>query len=98
MPTTDIPQALRNEYALTRPLKGGPVFVFPQYGGFRINFSTLTRRQAETLLAHKWPGICRVEAPAKAPELPTQAAPESPAEATETTDESAPVERHFRRK
>jgi hypothetical protein len=58
-----LPPALRNKYALTSPINGGPVYVFPQYGGMRVDFSKLTERQAESLLARGWPGICRVTVP-----------------------------------
>jgi len=63
MTTTDtLPPALRDRYALTRPIQGGPVYEFPQYGRIQIDFSALTERQAERLLARGWPGICRVQA------------------------------------
>lgn len=60
--TATLPKALQGKYALTRPMKGGPVYNFPQYGGLRIDFSTLSERQAESLLARGWPGICRLDA------------------------------------
>lgn len=61
--TATLPKAMQEKYALTRPLNGGPVYVFPQYGSIRVDFSQLTARQAERLIASGWPGICRVEKP-----------------------------------
>lgn len=62
MTTTDtFPALLRGKYELTKPLKGGPVFAFPAIGISIVDFSKLTERQAERLLAKKWPGIRRVE-------------------------------------
>jgi hypothetical protein len=71
-----LPAHLRDRYRLTREMKGGPVFAFPTFGLGKVDFSKLTAQQAEALLAHRWPGICRVEK-TDAPTVP-------PAEATDT--------------
>jgi hypothetical protein len=89
MTTTDtLPPALRDRYALTRPMKGGPVYVFPQYGSIQIDFSALTERQAERLLARGWPGICRVQAAPPAIEVLQHAIEEHLEQQEATTPDS----------
>jgi len=83
--TATLPKALQGKYALTRPLNGGPVYVFPEYGGLRIDFSMLTYRQAESLLARGWPGICRVDA---APTPPHQQRIKGAMSVQKNTDET----------
>jgi hypothetical protein len=100
MTTTDtLPPALRDRYALTRPMKGGPVYVFPQYGRIQIDFSALTERQAERLLARGWPGICRVQAAPPAIEV-LQDAIEQHLEQQEakTPDSFAPSNRYNKKR
>jgi hypothetical protein len=98
MTTTDtLPLPLRSQYALRHPLAGGPTFVFPQYGGIRVDFSRLTQAQAERLLHEGWPGISRVEQiqPVEAEPTPEHdTTPEAPA----STDEAPTVERPLRRR
>lgn len=58
---TTLPADMRAKYRLIRALKGGPVYAFPQYGGWKVDFSALTGRQAERLIAAGWPHLVRVE-------------------------------------
>lgn len=91
MTTTDtIPAPLRDRYALARPMQGGPVYVFPQYGGVQIDFSQLTERQAEWLLGFEWPGICRVQAAPPAIELLQDAIEQHLEQMPETAQDSGP--------
>lgn len=89
--TATLPPALRDRYALTRPMKGGPVYVFPQYGRIQIDFSELTERQAERLLARGWPGICRVQAAPPAIEVLQNAIEEHLEQQPETAQDSGPA-------
>lgn len=55
-----LPADLSKKYRFTRPIYGGPVFDFPQYGLKKINLSTITEQQAERLLRAGWAGIERI--------------------------------------
>lgn len=49
--------ALAGKYRFTKPIYGGPVFDFPQYGLTRVNLAELTERQAKRLYDKGWPLI-----------------------------------------
>jgi len=87
--TDDLPPEIRERYELTQPLEGGPVFDFPNYKQYNVDFTKLTEHMADTLVKRRVPWIRRKEVPTepepvappkskKAPALPADA----PAEAT----------------
>lgn len=97
-----LPPAIREKYELTKELKGGPIFVFPRLGMLRIDFSTLTEKQAETLIHRGWPHIRRKVAaasptPAPSPVAEADPAPADQQEATPTIPESPAQSRGPRR-
>lgn len=52
-----LPADVAKKYRLTRPIYGGPVFDFPQFGMLKINLSTITEAQADRLYRKGWAGI-----------------------------------------
>lgn len=58
--TTDqLPEAVKQQYELTEPLQGGPVFGLPHYGESEIDFSKMTLAQADNLVRNGYPGLDR---------------------------------------
>jgi hypothetical protein len=55
--TTDmLPDPVRAQYEMTKPLEGGPRFNLPHYGG-DVDFSAITVQQAAALVRLKCPYI-----------------------------------------
>ena len=89
--TDDLPPEIQERYELTQPLEGGPVFDFPQYKQYNVDFSKLTEHIADTLVKRRVPWIRPKEVPTepvappkskKAPALPADA----PADAASEPD------------
>lgn len=70
-----MPANVREQFALVKPLNGGPRFAIPLRGGpIAVDFSTIDLRTAEYLLRAGWPGIRRVE---KKPAIPARQSKET---------------------
>lgn len=82
--TADLPPEIRERYELTQPLEGGPVFDFPNFKQYNVDFTKLTEHMADTLVKRRVPWIRRKEVPdtseAPAPQKPRKSAsaPEAP--------------------
>jgi len=62
--TADLPPDIQERYELTEPLEGGPVFDFPHYKQYNVDFSKLTEHMADTLVKRRLPWIRRKPEPA----------------------------------